>query len=63
MPPFHVARVSAAVWKWLCRCPDVIGPVHDTSSDEEFYTPPTTPLRLADEESEVPDFMPSKLPV
>ena len=40
----QVDRVRAAVWKWLCRCPDAIGPVGDTSSDEEFFTPPTSPL-------------------
>ena len=38
--PLHIARVSAAIWKWFYRCPDVIGPVHDISSDEDFYTPP-----------------------
>ena len=58
MPPFHVARISTAVWKWLRRCPDVIGPVEDTSSDEEFYTPPTSPLRPAGEQSVQTVFMP-----
>lgn len=43
MASSHVTRVSSAVWKWFCRCPDVIGPVHETSSDEEFFTPPTSP--------------------
>jgi hypothetical protein len=57
MPPFHVARISSAVWRWLRRCPDVIGPVNDTSSDEEFFTPPTSPLRHAEEPSVVPVFM------
>ena len=50
MAPLRVARISAAVWKWFCRCPDAIGPEHDISSDEEFYTPPTSPLRVADEQ-------------
>jgi hypothetical protein len=49
MSRFHVNRVSAAVWKWLCRCPDVIGPLGDISSDEEFFTPPTSPLQCATE--------------
>jgi hypothetical protein len=44
MPRFHVNRIRAAVWKWLCKCPDVIGLVGDISSDEEFFTPPTNPL-------------------
>ena len=43
MAPFDVTRVSAAVWRWFCRCPEIIGPVYDTSSDEEFFTPPTSP--------------------
>ena len=69
MAPLHIARISAAVWRWFCRCPDAIGPVHDMSSDEEFYTPPTTPLRLAEEPptASVPasttDFMSHKLQV
>jgi hypothetical protein len=49
MAPLHVARISAAIWKWFCRCPDAIGPEHDISSDEEFYTPPTSPPRVADD--------------
>ena len=44
MAPLHVTWVSAAVWKWFCRCSNAIGPVYETSSDEEFFTPPTTPL-------------------
>jgi hypothetical protein len=44
MARFEVKRVRAAVWKWLCRCPDAIGPVGDTSSDDEFFTPPTSPV-------------------
>lgn len=43
MASLHMTRVSAAVWRWFSRCPDVIGPVYDTSSDEEFFTPPTSP--------------------
>lgn len=43
MARFDVNRVRAAVWKWLCRCPDAIGAVEDTSSDDEFFTPPTSP--------------------
>jgi hypothetical protein len=39
----HVKRVSTAVWRWFCRCPEIIGPVYDTSSEEEFFTPPTSP--------------------
>ena len=50
MEPLHVARISATIWKWFCRCPDGIGPEHDISSDEEFYTPPTTLSRVADEQ-------------
>lgn len=63
MAPLHVARIRDAVWKWFCRCPDVIGPVHDMSSDDEFYTPPTTPSRLADDQSaaEVPTSSTPKL--
>jgi hypothetical protein len=61
MPPFHVAHISTAVWKWLRRCPDVIGPVQDTSSDEEFYTPPTSPLRPAQENANETVFMPQPL--
>lgn len=49
MARFDVARVGASVWKWLCRCPDVIGPVQDSSSDNEFFTPPTSPVRYAEE--------------
>ena len=41
MPRFHMNRVRVAVWKWLCRCPDAIGPVGDISDDEVFFTPPT----------------------
>jgi hypothetical protein len=44
MPRFDVNRVRAAVWKWLCRCPDAIGPLGDISSDDEFFTPPTSPV-------------------
>ena len=44
MPPFDVKRVRSAVWKWLCRCPDVIGPTGDVSGEEEFFTPPTSPV-------------------
>jgi hypothetical protein len=47
MAPLHVARISAAVWKWFSRCPEAIGPVHDTSSDDEFHMPPTSLSRLA----------------
>lgn len=50
MAPLNVACVSAAVWKWFCGFFYAIGPVHDISSDEEFYTPPTTPLRVAKEQ-------------
>lgn len=50
MAYFHIVRVSAAVWKRFCRCLDAIGPIHDMSSDEEFYTPPTTPLHGAEEQ-------------
>jgi hypothetical protein len=49
MTPFHIIPVSAVVWKWFCRCPYAIGPVHDISSDEDFYTPPTTPLHDVEE--------------
>ena len=45
MASLHIACVSAAAWKWFCRCPDAIGPIYDISNDEESYTPPTTPLR------------------
>ena len=44
MPRFEVKRVRAAVWKWLCRCPEAIGPVGDISGDDEFFTPPTSPV-------------------
>jgi hypothetical protein len=50
MARFDVARVGASVWKWLCRCPDAIGPVEDSSSEDEFFTPPTTPGRFTDEQ-------------
>lgn len=50
MARFDVARVSAAVWKWLCRCPDVIGPDEDSSSDNDFFTPPETPLRYVEDQ-------------
>jgi hypothetical protein len=43
MASTHVKRVSTAVWRWFCRCPEIIGPVYDTSSEEEFFTPPTSP--------------------
>ena len=43
MPRFDVNRVRVAVWKWLCRCPDTIGPVGDISDDDVFFTPPTSP--------------------
>ena len=46
MPTPRVRRVSAAVWKWFCRCPETIGPVYNSGSDEEFFTPPTTPSQL-----------------
>ena len=49
MARFDVARVGQSVWKWLCRCPDAIGPVEDGSSDDEFFTPPTTPGRYTKE--------------
>ena len=50
MASLHVTRVSTAVWKWFCRCPDIIGPVYDTSSDEEFFTPPTSPPPSSEQE-------------
>lgn len=50
MSRFHVNRVRTTVWKWLCRCPDAIGPVGDVSSDEEFFTPPTSPVPCADDQ-------------
>lgn len=43
MASTHVTRVSTVVWRWFCRCPEVIGHVHETSNDEEFFTPPTSP--------------------
>jgi hypothetical protein len=49
MARFDVARVGASVWKWLCRCPDAIGPVEESSSEDEFFTPPTTPGRYAEQ--------------
>ena len=49
MQRFDVKRVRAAVWKWLCRCPDAIGPFGDMSSDDEFFTPPTSPLPCAED--------------
>lgn len=48
MAPFHMNRVRLAVWKWLCRCPDAIGPLGDSSGDEQFFTPPTSPLPYAE---------------
>ena len=48
MAPFDVKRVRVAVWRWLCRCPDAIGPLGDSSGDEKFFTPPTTPLPCAE---------------
>jgi hypothetical protein len=42
-----VERVRVAVWKWLCRCPEAIGPVGAISDDDEFFTPPTSPLPSA----------------
>jgi hypothetical protein len=59
MAPIHVARISASVWKWFCRCPDTIGPVHDISSDDEFHTLPTSPSRLGDAEEQAPRHVPS----
>lgn len=50
MASLHVTRVSTAVWKWFCRCPDIIGLVYDTSSDEEFFTPPTSPSPSSEQE-------------
>ena len=50
MVTLHVRRVSAAVWKWFCRCPEAIGPGYETSSDEEFFTPPTTPPRVSQQQ-------------
>ena len=50
MSPFDVIRISAAVWKWFCRCPDAIGPVEDSSSDNEFFTPPTTLGRCGEDQ-------------
>ena len=50
MPRFHVNRVQAIVWKWLCRCPDVIGPIGDVSGDDEFVTPPTSLAPSAEDE-------------
>jgi hypothetical protein len=44
-----VKRVRAAVWRWLCKCPEAIGPLEDSSSDNDFFTPPTTPLHDAEE--------------
>lgn len=44
MAPLHPRRVSIAMWKWLCRCPDAIGPFHDSSSDENFFTTTMTPV-------------------
>ena len=49
MQRFDVKRVRAAIWKWLCRCPDAIGPFGDMSSDDEFFTPPTSPLPCAED--------------
>ena len=46
---FDVNRVRATVWKWLCRCPDAIGPVGDIFGDDEFFTPPTSPMPTAGE--------------
>lgn len=50
MPRFHMNRVRAAVWRWLRRCPDAIGPIGDVSDDEEFFTPPTSPLPAANDQ-------------
>ena len=50
MARFDVTRISASVWKWLCRCPDAFGPLEDSSSDDEFFTPPTTPVCYGDQQ-------------
>ena len=50
MPRYDVNRVRSAVWRWLRRCPEVIGPIGDNSGDEEFFTPPTSPLPTAEDE-------------
>ena len=55
MARFDVIRVCTAVWKWLSRCPDAIGPVEDSSIDNEFFTPPTTPVRYAEEQHVLTD--------
>lgn len=43
MSPLNVQRISKAVWRWFCRCPEMIGPGEEDPSDDEFYTPPTSP--------------------
>lgn len=50
MPRYDVNRVRVAVWKWLRRCPEAIGPTGDSSGEEEFFTPPTSPLPCAEDE-------------
>ena len=50
MARFDVVRVSTAVWKWLSRCHDAIGPAEDSSSDNDFFTAPSTPVRCAEDQ-------------
>lgn len=62
MPRFDVIRVRAAVWKWLCRCPEAVGPVGDTSDDDVFFTPPTSPSpRTQDQHAAITSASPASI--
>lgn len=50
MALLHMTQVSEAIWKWFCRCPDAIGHVYESSSNEKFFAPPTTPLCCSEEQ-------------
>ena len=50
MACFDVVRVSATIWKWLCTCPDAIGHDEDSSSNDDFFTPPSTLVRCAEDQ-------------
>lgn len=50
MARFDILRVRATVWKWLCRCPDAIRPEEYTSSKNEFFTPPSSPVQCVQEQ-------------
>lgn len=42
MPLVKLNNKGVAIWRWFCRCPDVLGPIEDDYDFDEFFTPPTS---------------------